>query len=56
MIERLYAAGLAMANPIGTRAIGPGTTPGPNMTWGYIAASTMISDPKAKSQGPATSF
>ncbi|CAG9242142.1 FAD-dependent oxidoreductase [Paraburkholderia caribensis] len=42
VIRGLYAAGLAMANPIGTRAVGPGTTIGPNMTWGYIAATTMI--------------
>jgi 3-oxosteroid 1-dehydrogenase len=56
VIEGLYAAGLAMANPIGTRAVGPGTTLGPNMTWGYIAASTMISDPEAKSQRPAASL
>lgn len=42
VVAGLYAAGLAMANPIGTRAIGAGTTLGPNMTWGYIAAETML--------------
>lgn len=42
IISGLYAAGLAMANPIGTRAVGAGTTIGPNMTWGYIAAETML--------------
>ncbi len=42
IIGGLYAAGLAMANPIGTRALGAGTTIGPNMTWGYIAAETML--------------
>ncbi|MXN17939.1 FAD-dependent oxidoreductase [Pseudooceanicola sp. GBMRC 2024] len=42
IITGLYAAGLAMANPIGTRAVGAGTTIGPNMTWGYIAAETML--------------
>lgn len=42
VIAGLYAAGLAMANPIGTRAVGAGTTLGPNMTWGYIAAETML--------------
>ncbi|WP_226623275.1 FAD-dependent oxidoreductase [Alloyangia pacifica] len=42
IVAGLYAAGLAMANPIGTRAVGPGTTIGPNMTWGYIAAETML--------------
>jgi 3-oxosteroid 1-dehydrogenase len=36
VIPGLYCAGVAMANPIGTRAIGAGTTLGPNMTWGYI--------------------
>lgn len=42
IIAGLYAAGLAMANPIGTRAVGAGTTLGPNLTWGYIAAETML--------------
>jgi 3-oxosteroid 1-dehydrogenase len=42
IITGLYAAGLAMANPIGTRAVGAGTTLGPNLTWGYIAAGTML--------------
>lgn len=42
VIAGLYAAGLAMANPFGTRAVGAGTTIGPNMTWGYIAAETML--------------
>lgn len=43
VVTGLYAAGLAMANPIGTRAIGAGTTLGPNLTWGYIAAETVLS-------------
>ena len=42
VIAGLYAAGLAMANPFGTRAVGAGTTIGPNMTWGFIAAETML--------------
>src|SRR5690606_19387285 len=42
VIAGLYAAGLAMANPFGTRAVGAGTTLGPNMTWGYIAANTIL--------------
>lgn len=42
IIAGLYAAGLAMANPFGTRAVGAGTTLGPNMTWGYIAAETIL--------------
>jgi 3-oxosteroid 1-dehydrogenase len=40
----LLAAGNAMANPIGTRAIGAGTTLGPCMTWGYVAAETVLGD------------
>jgi 3-oxosteroid 1-dehydrogenase len=36
VIAGLFAAGVAMANPIGTRGVGTGTTIGPNMAWGYI--------------------
>lgn len=36
VIPGLFACGVAMANPIGTRNVGTGTTIGPNMTWGYI--------------------
>jgi len=43
-IEGLYCAGVAMANPIGTRAVGAGTTLGPNMTWGYICAQEILTD------------
>ena len=42
VVQGLFCAGLAMANPIGTRPMGSGTTIGPNMTWGFIAASTML--------------
>ena len=42
IVTGLYAAGLAMANPIGTRALGSGTTIGPNLTWGFIAAETIL--------------
>jgi 3-oxosteroid 1-dehydrogenase len=41
VIAGLYCAGVAMANPIGTRAVGPGTTIGPCLTWGYICAQTI---------------
>ncbi|PZQ51447.1 MAG: dehydrogenase [Rhodovulum sulfidophilum] len=43
-IPGLYCAGVAMANPFGTRAVGSGTTLGPNMTWGYIAARHILGD------------
>ncbi|MGO4832290.1 hypothetical protein AB4144_08345, partial [Rhizobiaceae sp. 2RAB30] len=38
----LYCAGASMANPIGARGVGAGTTVGPFMTWGYVCASHMI--------------
>ncbi len=41
VIAGLFCAGVAMANPIGTRGVGGGTTIGPNMTWGWIAARRM---------------
>lgn len=41
-IEGLYAAGSAMANPIGTRGVGAGTTLGPFMSWGYVCAQDII--------------
>lgn len=41
VIEGLYCAGNAMANPIGTRSVAAGTTIGPHMTWGYICARSM---------------
>lgn len=40
-IGGLYCAGVAMANPFGTRAIGQGTTIGPNMTWGWICGRAL---------------
>jgi 3-oxosteroid 1-dehydrogenase len=46
IIGGLYAAGLAMANPIGTRALGAGTTIGPNLTWGFICAETILKQNK----------
>jgi 3-oxosteroid 1-dehydrogenase len=44
MIPGLYAAGLSMANPIGTRALGAGTTLGPNLTWGFICGEALLQD------------
>jgi 3-oxosteroid 1-dehydrogenase len=44
VIPGLYAAGLSMANPIGTRALGAGTTLGPNLTWGFICGEALMQD------------
>jgi 3-oxosteroid 1-dehydrogenase len=41
VVAGLFAAGLAMANPIGTRNVGTGTTIGPCMAWGYIAGMRL---------------
>jgi 3-oxosteroid 1-dehydrogenase len=41
VVAGLFAAGLAMANPIGTRNVGTGTTIGPCMAWGYIAGKRL---------------
>ncbi len=41
VIGGLYCAGIAMANPIGTKAIGAGTTIGPCLTFGYIAGRAI---------------
>lgn len=42
VIQGLYCAGVAMANPLGTKAISTGTTLGPNLTWGYIAGRDAV--------------
>jgi 3-oxosteroid 1-dehydrogenase len=44
IIGGLYAAGLAMANPIGTKAVGAGTTIGPCLTFGYICGRTLLAE------------
>jgi 3-oxosteroid 1-dehydrogenase len=49
VIGGLYCAGNAMANPIGTRALGAGTTIGPCMTWGYICGASLL----AANRGPS---
>jgi 3-oxosteroid 1-dehydrogenase len=43
-IAGLYCAGNAMANPIGTKAVGAGTTIGPCLTWGYICGQSVLRD------------
>jgi 3-oxosteroid 1-dehydrogenase len=44
IITGLYCAGNAMANPIGTRAVGAGTTIGPCLTWGYICGTQLLKE------------
>jgi 3-oxosteroid 1-dehydrogenase len=41
VIGGLYCAGIAMASPIGTKAVGAGTTIGPCLTFGYIAGRAI---------------
>lgn len=41
VIPGLFACGVAMANPIGSRNVGTGTTIGPNMTWGYVVGRRL---------------
>jgi 3-oxosteroid 1-dehydrogenase len=41
VIGGLYCAGIAMAHPIGTKAVGAGTTIGPCLTFGYIAGRAI---------------
>jgi 3-oxosteroid 1-dehydrogenase len=41
VIDGLFCAGLAMANPIGTKGVGAGTTIGPCLTFGYIAGRSI---------------
>ncbi len=42
VVEGLYCAGASMANPIGTRGVGAGTTLGPFMSWGYVCAHHVV--------------
>lgn len=52
VIAGLYCAGNAMANPIGSKAVGAGTTLGPCLTWGYIAGRTASQgSPRNLSEG-----
>jgi 3-oxosteroid 1-dehydrogenase len=44
-IPGLYAAGNVMANPFGSKGVGAGTTLGPCLTWGYIAALNAMGTP-----------
>ncbi|HEY0918964.1 FAD-dependent oxidoreductase [Devosia sp.] len=51
VIDGLYCAGVAMANPIGTWAVGAGTTIGPNMTWGYVCGQSLLAAPDRADPG-----
>lgn len=42
VIAGLYCAGIAMANPIDTKAVGAGTTIGPCLTWCYICGQNVL--------------
>ncbi|MEA9391414.1 FAD-dependent oxidoreductase [Acerihabitans sp. TG2] len=55
-IPGLFCAGVAMANPIGTRGVGAGTTLGPNLTWGYICGRTLAGDVAPRSEPSITSL
>jgi 3-oxosteroid 1-dehydrogenase len=52
VIRGLYCAGVAMANPIGTRGVGAGTTLGPNLTWGYICGRALAHGGDSASSSP----
>jgi 3-oxosteroid 1-dehydrogenase len=51
VIEGLYCAGNAMANPIGSKGVGAGTTLGPCLTWGYICAQHALTLPDVTENG-----
>ncbi len=53
LIGGLYCAGNVMANPIGTRAVGAGTTIGPCMTWGYICGNSLLRANRGDDATPA---
>ena len=56
VIAGLYCAGVAMANPIGSKAVGAGTTIGPCLTWGYICGRSLLREsPRATSAPPLPS-
>ncbi|HET7379560.1 MAG TPA: FAD-binding protein, partial [Gaiellales bacterium] len=44
VIAGLYCAGVAMANPIGSKAVGAGSTIGPCLTWGYICGRALAGE------------
>ncbi|HLY21925.1 MAG TPA: FAD-dependent oxidoreductase [bacterium] len=54
VIEGLYCAGVAMANPIGSKAVGAGSTIGPCLTWGYICGRDLARG-RAAPKGAAAS-
>lgn len=53
VIGGLYCAGAAMANPIGSKAVGAGSTIGPCLTWGYICGRSLVQEPIAPAPAAA---
>ena len=53
VIDGLYCAGVAMANPIGSKAAGAGSTIGPCMTWGYICGRDLARQRAARESADA---
>jgi 3-oxosteroid 1-dehydrogenase len=56
VIAGLYCAGVAMANPIGSKAAGAGSTIGPCLTWGRICGLSLLGDRGAPARGPAATI
>ena len=48
VIAGLYCAGVAMANPIGSKAVGAGSTIGRCLTWGYICGRHVVQESVAR--------
>jgi 3-oxosteroid 1-dehydrogenase len=53
VIAGLYCAGVAMANPIGSKAAGAGSTIGPCLTWGRICGLSLLNDRGTPAREPA---
>jgi 3-oxosteroid 1-dehydrogenase len=56
VIAGLYCAGVAMANPIGSKAAGAGSTIGPCLTWGRICGLTLLKEGAAPERAAASTL